>query len=161
MQRFRLIWLVSTVLVVAALVALGAYASAEREPQPTQRLTPVPGLKATLTALPLQPDMPAQEAQPYQEIRAMASSCAAYPEQRRIAVLQQIDYVLHPSTLPRDFLIQFGDHWRGRMIYGSAYLTALEWKLQGQDKTSCLYSIGVRFNTLLPGLGEQPLPDFQ
>lgn len=168
MKRFPAVWAVITALVMLALVLVGAYASNDRAaPAQTpatgtpQMLTAVPGIQATLTAVPAQPDLPAQEAAPYQEIRDLVDKCPLYTESRKIAVLQQIDYVLHPSTVPQDFTVMFGDSLRGRMIFGSAYLTAVDWKEQGEDKSNCLYSIGVRFNALLPSLGEKPLPEFQ
>jgi hypothetical protein len=160
MQRFKLVLIATVALVVTVLLMLATYAAGERQPAPAMKLTPIPGIKATLTALPLAPNMPAAQARPYQALRSLVEICSAYSEARKIAVLNQIDYVLSPSTVPRDFVVMYGDAWRGRMIYGSAYLTALEWKLQGEDKSSCLYHIGASFNALLPGLGEQTLPEF-
>ncbi len=124
-------------------------------------LTPIPGLKATLTALPKASPMPAERARPYREVRALVEQCDQYTESRKIAILQQIDFVLYPATAPMELLTIYGDAWPGRMIFGGAYFTALEWKQHGQDKASCLYPIGVRFNALLRDQGEEPLPEFE
>jgi hypothetical protein len=69
--------------------------------------------------------------------------------------------VLRPATVPSDFVVLYGDTWQARLIYGAAYLSALEWKLAGRDRTSCLYPIGVSFNALLRDLGQSPFPEFQ
>ncbi|MCX7669207.1 MAG: hypothetical protein N2439_03950, partial [Anaerolineae bacterium] len=124
-------------------------------------LTPIPGLKATLTALPKQPPMPAEQARPYRALRTAVEQCNAYNPNRKQGILSQIDYVLQPATVPSEFVVLYGDKWRGRMIYGAAYLSALEWKLAGRDRNSCLYPIGVSFNALLITLGEQTFPEFQ
>lgn len=143
-------------------VALPA-AAATRPPmaQGLPTLTPIPGLKATLTALPKQSPMPAEQARPYRDLRAAIERCNAYNPNRKQGILNQIDYVLQPSTVPSEFVILYGNQWPGRMIYGAAYLSALEWKLAGRDRNSCLYPIGVSFNALLVTLGEQTFPEFQ
>ncbi len=130
-------------------------------PVPTMPVpTPIPGIKATLTALPKQPPMPADQARPYRELRAAVERCTAYNENRKHGILSQIDYVLQPATVPYEFVVLYGEAWRGRMIYGAAYLSALEWKLAGRDPHSCLYPIGISFNVLLRALGESPFPEF-
>lgn len=136
--------------------------AARREtPAPTLIVpTPIPGIKATLTALPKQPPMPENQARPYRELRAAVEQCAAYNENRKLGILSQIDFVLWPATVPSDFVVLYGDQWPARMIYGAAYLSALEWKLGGRDPASCLYPIGVSFNVLLRGLGQSPFPEF-
>jgi hypothetical protein len=63
--------------------------------------------------------------------------------------------------VPSDFVVLYGDAWQARLIYGAAYLSALEWKLAGRDRASCLYPIGVTFNTLLRDLGQPPFPEFE
>ncbi|MCU0500949.1 MAG: hypothetical protein MUC51_04140 [Anaerolineae bacterium] len=128
-------------------------------PMPT--ITPIPGIQATLTALPKQPPLPPSEAQRYQELRAAVERCNAYNENRKTGILAQIGYVLQPATMPSDFLLLYGDEWRGRLIYGSAYLSALEWKLAGRDRSSCLYPIGVSFNALLRDLHQNTFPEFE
>lgn len=124
-------------------------------------LTPIPGIKATLTALPKLPPMSESQARPYQELRAAVARCNAYNENRKLGILSQIDYVLRPATVPSDFVVLYGDAWQARLIYGAAYLSALEWKLAGRDRASCLYPIGVTFNTLLRDLGQPPFPEFE
>lgn len=123
-------------------------------------LTPIPGIQATLTALPKQPPMPADAARPYRELEAKVERCNAYNENRKLAIISQINYVIRPATVPSDFVIMFGDEWQGRMIYGAAYLSSLEWKLAGKDRSSCLYDIGVSFNALLRQLNQVTFPDF-
>ena len=128
-------------------------------PMPT--LTPIPGIRATLTALPQQPPMPAGEARDYLELRAAVERCPAYNENRKTAILRQIDYVVQPASLPSDFLLIYGSEWPGRLIHGSAYLSTLEWKLAGRDRASCLYPIGVAFNALLRQMGQQTFPEYE
>ncbi|MGC8781179.1 MAG: hypothetical protein ACP5UQ_09975 [Anaerolineae bacterium] len=146
----------------APVAATPLVAAATRPPlaQGLPTLTPIPGLKATLTALPKQPPMPAEQARPYRELRAAVEQCNAYNPNRKLGILSQIDYVLQPATVPSDFVVLYGNRWPGRMIYGAAYLSALEWKLAGRDPTSCLYPIGVSFNALLLALGEETFPEF-
>ena len=124
-------------------------------------LTPIPGIQATLTALPKLPPMPPEQARPYQELRAAVEQCGAYNENRKLGILSQIDYLLQPATVPSDFVVLYGDEWRGRLLYGSAYLSALEWKLAGRDRSSCLYPIGISFNALLRDLRQSTFPEFE
>ncbi len=124
-------------------------------------LTPIPGIRATLTALPKQLPMLPDEAQPYQELRAAVERCNAYNENRKVGILSQIDYVLQPATAPPDLVVLYGDEWRARLIYGAAYLSALEWKLAGRERASCLYPIGVSFNALLRKLHQNTFPEFE
>jgi hypothetical protein len=138
-----------------------AFATPGGTPVPMPTLSPIPGLRATLTALPKQPPMPDGQARPYRELRQAVEQCTAYHENRKIAILQQIDYVTNPATVPPEFVSLWGDQWPGQMIYGSAYLSALEWKLAGRDRASCLYPIGVSFNALLRDLGRQTFPEFE
>lgn len=129
-------------------------------PASLSTLTPIPGLQATLTALPEQPPMPAEQARPYLELRRAVEQCSDYHENRRIAILQQLDYVTDPATLPAAFLSMYGDQWAEQMVYGSAYLSLLEWKLAGRNRSSCLYPIGIAFNSLLSQLGRPAFPDY-
>jgi len=124
-------------------------------------LTPIPGIKATLTALPKQPPLSQDEAKRYQELRAAVEGCNAYNENRKLGILSQIDYVLQPATVPPEFVRLYGDDWQGRLLYGSAYLSALEWKLGGRDRSSCLYPIGVSFNALLRELHQNIFSEFE
>jgi hypothetical protein len=158
------------VAVAGLLLAVGLFMAAQDRAPETRlehqggllpTLTPIPGLRATITALPRQPSLSAEKARPYQEVRDMVQRCDAYHENRRQAILQQIDWVMYPATIPPEFLALYGDQWPGRLIYGAAYFTALDWKLQGQDRGSCLYPIGIRFNALLGDLNEPPLPEFE
>ena len=123
-------------------------------------LTPIPGIKATLTALPKQQAMPSEQARPYVELEAKVERCKAYNENRKLAIITQINYVIQPATVPSDFVLMYGDEWPGRLMYGAAYLSALEWKLAGRDRSSCLYDIGVSFNSLLRQLGQATFPEF-
>ena len=124
-------------------------------------LTPIPGIKATLTALPKQPPLSLDEAKRYQELRAAVERCNAYNENRKLGILSQIDYVLQPATVPPEFVRLYGDDWQGRLLYGSAYLSALEWKLGGRDRSSCFYPIGVSFNALLRELHQNIFSEFE
>jgi len=105
--------------------------------------------------------MPPDQARPYQELRAAVEQCGAYNENRKLGILSQIDYLLQPATVPSDFVVLYGDEWRGRLLYGSAYLSALEWKLAGRDRSSCLYPIGVSFNAFLRDLHQSTFPEFE
>ena len=98
-------------------------------------LTPIPGIQATLTALPKQPPLSPDQARPYQELRAAVEQCNAYNQNRKIGILSQIDYLLQPATAPSELVVLYGDEWQGRLLYGAAYLSALEWKLAGRDRS--------------------------
>jgi hypothetical protein len=124
-------------------------------------LTPIPGIQATLTALPKQPPLSPDQARPYQELRAAVVQCNAYNQNRKIGILSQLDYLLQPATAPSELVLLYGDEWQGRLLYGSAYLSALEWKLAGRDRSSCLYPIGVSFNALLRDLHQITFPEFE
>lgn len=157
--------------VVALVLLLAGCSGAAQSPQPVRNvtaqsvarvptLTPIPGIKATLTALPHLPPMSPEQARPFLDLRQSVELCDAYHPNRKTAILQQIDYVVNPAMVPKDFVLLYGDAWQGRLIWGAAYLSALEWKLAGRDRAGCLYPIGVSFNALLSLLGQQTFPEF-
>lgn len=124
-------------------------------------LTAIPGLKATLTALPKQSPMPAEQAQPYIQIQEAVRRCDDYNENRKNGIVSQLEFVTHPASLPSEFVILYGNDWPARLVYGAAYLNALEWKLAGQKQSSCLYPIGQSFNELLQKLGQPTFSEFR
>ena len=124
-------------------------------------LTPIPGIKATLTALPKQPPLWRIRPVHIKSCALLFERCNAYNENRKLGILSQIDYLLQPATVPPQFVRLYGDDWQWGSLDGAAYLSSLEWKLGGRDRPSCLYPIGVSFNAFLRDLHQSTFPEFE
>ncbi len=123
--------------------------------------TPYPGVAATVTAVRRLPTLSAEQARPYNEISALVRQCGEFHPNRQRAILQHMAWLTHPSDVPVELISIYGDQWPTRLVFGAAYLTAVEWKESGRKQESCLIPVGTRLNALLVEMGEEPLSDFQ
>ncbi len=128
---------------------------------PQVGITSLPGVAATVTAVRKLPTLSPEQARPYTEISALVRACDEFHPNRRRAILQHMAWLTHPAEVPVELISLYGDQWPGRLVFGAAYLTAVEWKASDQNPESCLFSVGARLNDLLVQMGEKPLSDFQ
>jgi hypothetical protein len=123
-------------------------------------LTPVPGIAATVTAVHKLPPLSSEQARPYLEIRELVLVCNEFHPNRRVMILQHLDWLAHPNQVPPEFISLYGEDASGQLVFGAAYTVAVEWKAGGRQANSCLPPIGDRFNAILIDLGRQPVPEF-
>ncbi len=149
-------------LALAALWGAGVYVSSTSGREVSlRRATPLPGIAATVTAVRRLPTLSPEEALPYEEIRALVRACNELHPNRQQAVLQHLDWLMHPNTAPVELISLYGDQWRARIAFGAAYLAAVDWKAAGRKSDSCLIPIGTRLNAILAEMGEKPIAEFQ
>ena len=125
-----------------------------------QGATPFPGVAAIVTAVRRLPTLSPEQARPYDEISKLVRECNEFHPNRQIAVLQHLTWLTHPGDVPMEFIAIYGDRWPAKLVFGAAYLTAVEWKAAGTKQVSCLIPIGMRLNDLLIEMGEDPLSEF-
>jgi hypothetical protein len=127
---------------------------------PTFVLTAVPGIAATVTAVRKLAPLPAEQARPYLEIRDLVLECDQFHPNRRVTVLQHLEWLTNPADVPPEFINLYGNDLPGQLAFGAVYMVAIEWKAGGRQADSCLIPIGDQLNTILVGLGRQPAPEF-
>ena len=115
---------------------------------------------ATVTAASQLPSLSPEEAAPYQAIEALIRNCDAFHPNRRRAVNQHLGWLQSPSQIPANLVTLYGDDVTSQLLFGAAYLVAVEWKLADQPADSCLIPIGQQFNTLLLAAGREAIPEF-
>jgi hypothetical protein len=150
--------------VIAVIVALGVREGERPVPVvfPTsdsaQRMTLEPGVVANYTAVP--PAAPAVLTE-LATIRQQVEDCPDYSSERRGQMQTHFAFMTDPGSIPRDLLPAFGANLYGRIVYGMASYTSIEWRLAGRPQPSCLLEIGQALNQTLTALGEAPLPEFE
>ncbi len=97
---------------------------------------------------------------PVEQLRTQVANCPAYGDERRSQMNQHINWLLEPASLPQDMIIALGANPIGRLIFGMATYTSIEWRLADRPAESCLLIIGRTLNTLLAQTGEQPFEEF-
>jgi hypothetical protein len=123
-------------------------------------LTAIPDIAVTVTAVRKLAPLSAEQAKPYLEVRDLVLGCDQFHPNRRVMVLQHLDWLTTPADVPAEFINLYGDDVSGQLVFGAVYMVAVEWKAGGRQADSCLIPIGDRLNTILVGLGQQPAPEF-
>ena len=90
-------------------------------------------------------------------IRQMIESCEDYSEQRRDQMLQHLTWLDAPDDIPSDVMLALGTNPTGRLVFGMATFTSIEWRLAERPIDSCLVPIGILLDELLGFVGERPL----
>jgi hypothetical protein len=164
----RVYWLGSALLIVVIGVAAGLLILANRGPEPVslnlptqEMMTLPPQVIANLTAMPNATPLSGAAADQVNALRQKVDSCPDYSPQRRSQMQQHIDWLLNPAGIPKDVLLALGENTSGRLIFGMATYTSIEWRLKNKPATSCLLPIGKLLNDMLAAAGERPLPEFQ
>ena len=156
-------------LVIILLALLGACTEGVSQPPtiaspPTATsnfvLTAVPGIAATVTAALKLPPLSPDQAAPYLEIQEMVQACSEFHNNRRLTVLNHIQWLTQPSQVPPQLINLYGDNVHSQLVFGAAYTVATEWKSRGRQPASCLIPIGDRLNIILVELGRKPVAEF-
>jgi hypothetical protein len=164
----RTYWLRAGLVVMAVLVIGGALILANRGPEPVslnlptqEMMTLPPQVIANLTNMPQATPLSGAAADQVNALRQKVADCPDYSAERRAQMNQHIDWLLNPAGIPRDVLLALGENVSGRLIFGMATYTSIEWRLKNKPAASCLLSIGKTLNDMLTAYGEKPLPEFQ
>jgi hypothetical protein len=119
-------------------------------------MTLEPAVIANLTALPQATPLSTEEAGRWRALQAVVEACGDYSPERQSQMQQHIAWILHPADIPVNVVLALGDNPAGRLVYGMASYTSIQWRLNDRNPDSCLVPIGHTLNTLLIALGEQP-----
>jgi hypothetical protein len=124
-------------LIVASLVLF--FATREGAGQPVRpAMTLDPQITVNLTEMPRATPLSGEEADSWNEFRAMVDACDDYSPERRAQMEQHIAWLLDPSDMPRDVIL------------------AIQWRLNDRPPDSCLIPIGLTLNEILEALGSNP-----
>jgi len=148
------------VLGIGAVVVLAQLAG-RKPPQPAaQQMTMDPAIIDNLTRLPAATPLLGQAADDVVELGAAVDACPDYTEARRLQMEQHLQWLLNPAQIPPDIIIALGANSTGRLIYGMATYTAIQWRTGGRLADSCLLPIGRTLNAMLLAVGEEPFAIF-
>lgn len=140
---------------VIAAQALGTKQSIE-EP----RMTMEPQIVTNLTELPQTLPLSGDAAVQLNELRALVESCPDYEPARQSQMIQHIEWFIAPALIPPDVIIALGANPTGKLIFGMATYTSIQWNLIDHAPASCLLPIGKRLNEMLIAAGEESFPVF-
>jgi hypothetical protein len=159
---FSLTVFISTVVILFVLNNRAAPAPVSSGGQPpVQRMTLEPAVIDNLTDFPSAPTLVGELADQIHLLQTRLDACSDFGSERRSQMQQHIDWLLNPSTIPRDILIALGANPNARLIFGMATYTSIEWGLRDKSTDSCLLPIGQMLNQMLTAQGEPPLPEFE
>ena len=133
-----------------------------RQPPPPAALpmTMEPAVIANLTGLPAATPLVGEAADEIAALRTAMAACPDYTEARRSQMEQHLQWLLEPAQIPPEIIIALGANTTGRLIYGMATYTAIQWRTDGRRVESCLLPIGQTLNAMLLAAGEEPFAIF-
>ncbi len=124
-------------------------------------MTMDPRIIANLTALPQATALSGADANALVELQAAVKACADFTSARRDQMVEQIGFIISPSSLPTEIIIALGENPRGRLLSAIGTVTLNQWRLIHSPANSCLVPIGKRINQMLTAAGEKPVAAFQ
>lgn len=146
------------VLLVASAIILIQLVSSDSPPTGGQRMTLQPQIMTNLTQLPQATPLSGEAADQVSRLKAMVDACPDYTPERRSQMEQHIEWLLHPASIPPDIIIALGVNPTGRLVYGMASYTSIQWRLNDRAPDSCLIPIGALLDEMLSAAGEPPFP---
>lgn len=146
---------------VVLLIALGAAVLLLRPGMdgapPGPRMTLDPAIAANMTRLPDATPLPPARIEAIDALAAQVRACPDYSEARQSQMMQHIEWLLDPSTIPVDLLVAFASNPPERLLYGMAAYTSIEWRQAGRPAQSCLIPIGRMLDVMLVEADGEPL----
>lgn len=119
-----------------------------------------PQIAVNLTRIPESIPLVGDAADEINRLKALVDACADYSAERRAQMEQHIAWLLNPATIPGDIIIALGANPPGKLVYGMATYTSIQWRLDERPPDSCLLPIGVMLNDMLTAAGEEPFSIF-
>ena len=114
-------------------------------------------VRANVTNIPLATSLSPADASEYVAFQRQIASCADYSPERRAQMLQHMEWLINPSTIPTDAISAFGANVQGTLVFGMATYTSIQWRLLERPAESCLVEIGRQLDTMLAFYGRTPL----
>ncbi len=148
------------ILALAGIVIVVQIAGNSSQQTGGQRMTLEPEIIANLTRLPQATPLSGDSANQVNELRTLVEACPDYVAARRGQMEQHIEWLLNPAQIPGDIVIALGDNPTGKLIYGMATYTSIQWRVNNRPPNSCLLPIGNMLNEMLVAAGEEPFPIF-
>ncbi len=155
--RSRLITGMTILSLAVAVVAVQVLGDQQRA-EPHTSLEPQ--IVVNLTQLPQAPPLSGDAAAQVNQLRALVDSCPDYEPARLSQMQQHIEWLLSPALIPPDIIIALGANPIGKLIFGMATYTSIQWDLLDHAPNSCLLPIGKLLNEMLIAAGEEPFPVF-
>ena len=112
---------------------------------------------SNLTSIPQATPLSGDDAEQFLIFVEQIESCEDYSDERRAQMLQHIDWLVDPASIPTNMLLAFGKTPDTSLIFGMASFTSIQWRILERPADSCLIDIGRDINLLLEGLGGEPL----
>ncbi len=125
-----------------------------------QSMTLDPQIGKNLTEIPHTAPLTGDAADQVNQLKALVEACPDYTTERLSQMEQHISWLLNPATIPPEMIIALGANPPGKLVYGMATYTSIQWSLNDHAPDSCLLPIGTMLNTMLVADGEEPFPAF-
>ena len=118
-----------------------------------------PQIITNLTLYPQATALSGEAAGEVNELRTLVDACPDYADERRSQMEQHLDWLLNPASIPPDILIAFGANPPGKLLFGMATYTSIQWRLDGRNPDSCLVPISMKLDEMLVAAGEPPFAE--
>lgn len=142
---------------VVAVVVVGAQlAGAPDAPTPPAALTLDPQIRLNLTQLPQATPLTGEAAAELLALQRLVAACPDYAPERRSQMQQHLAWLQNPASIPPDMIIALGANPTGKLLYGMATYTSIQWRLNDRPAESCLVPIAEMLDTMLVAAGEPP-----
>lgn len=111
---------------------------------------------SNLTSIPQATPLSDEDAERFLIFVEHVESCEDYSDERRAQMLQHIDWLVDPASIPTDMLLAFGKNPDNTLIFGMASFTSIQWRILERPVESCLVPIGRDLNDLLAAIEMPP-----
>ena len=155
-----LLGLAAVILVIAAGLLLNTYVFGVDEPLAVNDqlvITMDATVRANITNVPLATPLSSDDAAEFTDFESRIIACEDYSAERRSQMLQHIEWLVDPSGIPVDIISAFGTNVQGRLIFGMANYTSIQWRLLERPAESCLVEIGQDLDLLMTAFDQIPL----
>ena len=147
------------ILAISGGLLLDAFVFNEQPDAPADEfvMTLNPTVRANVTNIPLATPLAQDDAFDLVQFQSQVALCTDYTPERRSQMLQHIEWLINPSTIPADTITAFGANVQGTLVFGMATYTSVQWRLLERPADSCLVEIGRQIDVMLSAYGEEPL----
>lgn len=111
---------------------------------------------SNLTSIPQATPLSGEDAEQFLIFVEQVESCEDYSDERRAQMLQHIDWLVNPASIPANMLLAFGNNPDNTLVFGMASFTSIQWRILERPEESCLVPIGRDLNDLLVAIEMPP-----
>src|SRR5262245_40832692 len=126
-------WLIFGILAALVVAAILLASNSRGQSVNGQMMTLDPQIIDNMTLLPQSGPLTGSAADEVNRLRSLVNACAEYSPERRTQVLQEIDWLINPASIPPDLLVAFGADPHGKLIFAIASVTSNQWRLDGRS----------------------------